>query len=282
MKCEICNQAESKYTCPKCASKTCSLKCCQDHKKQNNCDGVRDKTKFLKIEEFKESNLLSDYMFLEEQARVVSTTQRDTLKRHYDITPSMDYLKKLAFNKYSIHLKYMPRHSTKRLANRTRFDKETKTINWHVELKFYTEPNRFEKFNVNDLCASNDTIKDVMEKFFTENQYKLFIHGQLLCKFSDLLKNFGPDLNILFEVYDYRTKQKYYLKLGLNETLSTCLYKKSVIEYPTLIVVPNEYLNVFKLKNEMANKEEGECDDDDNAEDDNQQDDDATVSSLFR
>jgi hypothetical protein len=224
---------------------------------------MRDKTKFIKVDEFKQSDLLSDYHFLEEQSRLVNKTQRDTLKRHYDITPSMDYLKKLAFNKYSIYLKYMPRHSTKRLANRTRFDKETKLIHWHVDIKFFASPKKSEQFTVNGLCSSDDLIKSIIQKFYKENQQVLFLRGQVLYNFDGALMSLGPELNVLLEVFDYKSKRKYHSKLDLNKTLANTLHKKSVIEYPTLIIVLNENLNEFNIKNDLSCREEGELGDDD-------------------
>lgn len=32
--CEVCSKVESKYTCPKCEVKTCSLKCVKVHKSE--------------------------------------------------------------------------------------------------------------------------------------------------------------------------------------------------------------------------------------------------------
>lgn len=63
--CQICNTHESKYKCPKCGMKTCSLACCKQHKADNCCDGKRDKASFVGIKEFNENNLRNDYHFLE-------------------------------------------------------------------------------------------------------------------------------------------------------------------------------------------------------------------------
>uniref|UniRef100_A0A915D5S3 HIT-type domain-containing protein n=1 Tax=Ditylenchus dipsaci TaxID=166011 RepID=A0A915D5S3_9BILA len=41
--CQECHQKISKYNCPKCATRTCSLECCREHKESKNCDGVRPK-----------------------------------------------------------------------------------------------------------------------------------------------------------------------------------------------------------------------------------------------
>lgn len=39
--CQQCGLVKSKYTCPKCTFRTCSLPCVKLHKEANNCDGQR-------------------------------------------------------------------------------------------------------------------------------------------------------------------------------------------------------------------------------------------------
>lgn len=58
--CEVCpNSEKAKYTCPKCEVRTCSLPCANLHKKALECDGQRDKTKFLPINKFSDLDLLN-------------------------------------------------------------------------------------------------------------------------------------------------------------------------------------------------------------------------------
>ena len=57
--CEICGEGKSKYSCPGCLMNTCSLQCVKKHKKENECNGVRDKTKFVKVKDMTDGNLLS-------------------------------------------------------------------------------------------------------------------------------------------------------------------------------------------------------------------------------
>ncbi len=75
-KCQICTINQFKYTCPRCSTRTCSLPCCRQHKQDTGCTGQRDKTKFLKKEEFTELDLLSDYKFLEESSNLIDAAQR--------------------------------------------------------------------------------------------------------------------------------------------------------------------------------------------------------------
>lgn len=57
--CSICTSIEYKYKCPKCCMKTCSLKCCLEHKKVNNCDGVREQTSFVPLKDYSQQHFTS-------------------------------------------------------------------------------------------------------------------------------------------------------------------------------------------------------------------------------
>uniref|UniRef100_A0A0C9RZV4 Box C/D snoRNA protein 1 n=1 Tax=Fopius arisanus TaxID=64838 RepID=A0A0C9RZV4_9HYME len=75
--CEVCAKMTAKYTCPKCEVRTCSLTCVNIHKKELDCDGIRDKTKFVPLNKFTDLDLLSDYRLLEEVGRSVDQLHRD-------------------------------------------------------------------------------------------------------------------------------------------------------------------------------------------------------------
>ncbi|KAF1831885.1 HIT finger domain-containing protein [Decorospora gaudefroyi] len=46
--CSICNTNKSKYRCPACSARTCSLPCYKRHQQWAQCSGQRDPTKFMK------------------------------------------------------------------------------------------------------------------------------------------------------------------------------------------------------------------------------------------
>ncbi|CZT52790.1 related to BCD1 Protein required for box C/D snoRNA accumulation [Rhynchosporium secalis] len=49
--CTICHIEPPIYTCPRCNLQTCSLACSKRHKIRSMCNGIRDPTKFLPIEQ---------------------------------------------------------------------------------------------------------------------------------------------------------------------------------------------------------------------------------------
>ena len=59
MNCQVCKIETSKYTCPACGMKTCCLRCVKSHKDQFSCSGSLNKTKFIPLSKFSDSNLLS-------------------------------------------------------------------------------------------------------------------------------------------------------------------------------------------------------------------------------
>ncbi|KAL8178366.1 UNVERIFIED_CONTAM: Box C/D snoRNA protein 1 [Gekko kuhli] len=68
---------EAKYRCPRCMKYSCSLVCVKQHKTTYNCNGVREKTAFVSINQFSDLNLLSDYRFLEDVGRMADRAARD-------------------------------------------------------------------------------------------------------------------------------------------------------------------------------------------------------------
>lgn len=62
-KCEVCSANKAKYTCPKCEVRTCCLICVNIHKKELECDGIRDRMKFKPLSSFTDLDLLNGTSF---------------------------------------------------------------------------------------------------------------------------------------------------------------------------------------------------------------------------
>ena len=59
MMCEGCSVQVSRYKCPACSFRSCSLPCVRAHKLKTSCSGKRDRTSFLPVSAFDDSRLLS-------------------------------------------------------------------------------------------------------------------------------------------------------------------------------------------------------------------------------
>ncbi|KAJ1865323.1 Box C/D snoRNA accumulation [Coemansia sp. RSA 1722] len=79
--CQVCGLHASKYKCPGCMTRTCSLGCSKKHKAQTKCSGTRDRTKFIKRSEYDDNTLMSDYGFLQDMARDHANMLREANSR---------------------------------------------------------------------------------------------------------------------------------------------------------------------------------------------------------
>ena len=75
--CQECHQHEFLYQCPRCSFRSCSLACCQAHKKHTGCNGKRDRTGvFMPMGRMDDSTVNSDYHFLEDVLGQVESGKR--------------------------------------------------------------------------------------------------------------------------------------------------------------------------------------------------------------
>ncbi|CAN0003526.1 unnamed protein product, partial [Ectocarpus sp. 4 AP-2014] len=81
LKCQVCGEKERRYCCPRCGKLTCSLPCYKRHKKEEGCNGKRDKVSFVGLQEFTDAHLRSDFNFLEDAMRCVDGGRRELARR---------------------------------------------------------------------------------------------------------------------------------------------------------------------------------------------------------
>uniref|UniRef100_A0A8D0QIF8 Box C/D snoRNA protein 1 n=1 Tax=Sus scrofa TaxID=9823 RepID=A0A8D0QIF8_PIG len=203
-RCETCGTEEAKYRCPRCMRHSCSLPCVKKHKADLTCNGVRDKTAYVSIQQFTEMNLLSDYRFLEDVARTADHISRDAFLKRPISNKHMYFMKNRA-RKQGIDLKLLPIGFTKRKENSTFFDKKVpddRTIN--EILRPYIDPEK-----------SDPVIRQ---------RLKAYIRSQ-------------TGVQILMKVEHMQQNSVRYYELDPDKSLLDNLRSKVVIEYPTLHVV---------------------------------------------
>uniref|UniRef100_H0UVT6 Box C/D snoRNA protein 1 n=1 Tax=Cavia porcellus TaxID=10141 RepID=H0UVT6_CAVPO len=206
-RCETCGTEEAKYRCPRCMRYSCSLPCVKKHKAELTCNGVRDKTAYVSLQQFTEMNLLSDYRFLEDVARTADHISRDALLKKPISNKHMYFMKNRA-RRQGINLKLLPNGFTKRKENSTFFDKrvpDDKTIN--EILKPYIDPEK-----------SDPVIRQ---------RLKTYIRSQ-------------TSIQILMKVENMQQNLVRYYELDPHKSLLDNLRNKVIIEYPTLHVVLKE------------------------------------------
>lgn len=74
--CQECSENIFRYQCPRCSLRTCSLRCCKAHKERTDCNGKRDRTKYLPLAHMNDGTIDSDYHFLEDVLGAVERAKR--------------------------------------------------------------------------------------------------------------------------------------------------------------------------------------------------------------
>lgn len=242
-KCEVCNFNEAKYTCPKCEVKTCRLECIKIHKKELNCDGIRDKTKFIPLKQITESDLMSDYIFLEDCTQYASARRTDKLKTftaHNSrtfVTSKIAKLKKAtAESDRQITLEMLLPNFDKHKTNTTLYDWKSKVIFWRIEWRFIDEKTIIA---FDEKCNETETMTSLMSKYF-ENK-----------NVNEPLERFREQglekLTLLLKAEGIRKCQNRFFPIDLSKTLKENLFKRTIVEFPVIYVVFNENVGKYDV-----------------------------------
>lgn len=243
-RCETCGTEEAKYRCPRCMRYSCSLPCVKKHKAELTCNGVRDKTAYVSVQQFTEMNLLSDYRFLEDVARTADHISRDTLLKRPLSNKHMYFMKNRA-RKQGINLKLLPNGFTKRKENSTFFDKKKQQFCWHVKLQFPQSQAVYIEKRVPD----DKTINEILRPYIDPEKSDPVIRQRLKAYIRS-----QTGVQVLMKVeYTQQNLVRYY-ELDLHKSLLDNLKNKVIIEYPTLHVVLKESGNDMKVLHQVKSE----------------------------
>lgn len=234
--CEVCTVKDAKYTCPRCEVKTCCLRCSAIHKRELECNGNRDKTKFIRLEKFSNLNMSSDYHLLEEIGRSIVNYKKGLKKkqpRDYILPSNLYRLQKSAQNE-KIYLKYLPSNFQRRKSNKSRLEYKENLINWSIEFVFVNADclRVFES-----LVLETTELKTVLEKRLSDE------------KLQDYSK-VGLSGARYFLKAEEISGNKFY-EMDISKTVAENLRGKVIIEYPIIHVVLNDFavsVDVIKLE----------------------------------
>uniref|UniRef100_G1MFS0 Box C/D snoRNA protein 1 n=1 Tax=Ailuropoda melanoleuca TaxID=9646 RepID=G1MFS0_AILME len=229
-RCETCGTEEAKYKCPRCMRYSCSLPCVKKHKAELTCNGVRDKTAYVSIQQFTEMNLLSDYRFLEDVARTADHISRDAFLKRPISNKRMYFMKNRA-RRQGINLKLLPNGFTKRKENSTFFDKKKQQFCWHVKLQFPQSQAVYIEKRVPD----DKTINEILRPYIDPEKSDPVIRQRLKAYIRS-----QTGVQILMKVEYMQQNLVRYYELDPYKSLRDNLRNKVIIEYPTLHVVLKE------------------------------------------
>ena len=246
--CEVCKEKQTKYCCPKCNKKTCSLDCVKEHKEATGCTGKRDRTAFLGRGELNERSLLSDYKFLEEVK-----IAEDAAKRAKPPAPKAElphHLQSLIYQarRRGVQLHLLAPGMERRRSNTSRYDNKSQVFNWRLEWNFVGA----------DCCTSDTKVSE-----------EILLAGILAAHLTPppgaVLKT--PELqryaecgieNLVVLMRKERTpaNSPLYYKVDCQRPLREVLQGKVIVEYPVLLVLLPKEVDGYKLVEE--NKVEAE------------------------
>lgn len=256
--CFVCHANESKYRCPACGVRTCSHICVKRHKKQTECTGVVDQTKFIpKKELFKDQTYLNrDYNFLlnigrklEVKREAIQSEAKNVFKRSYNGTDlrhkrirtdtNDDDDKRLtkvykvyprelriATKRYNTLIVYQPPGMTRANRNKTGYDKKSASFTWTVEWVIIgnegQELYRFVSYRIREHLK----LREALPVNIIRNNAPAFPPGVVS---NDVLF-------YLVNIVERRKNHPNLILLDPDMLLSSALQDKIVLEYPTIHV----------------------------------------------
>ncbi|XP_066257009.1 box C/D snoRNA protein 1 [Euwallacea similis] len=227
-KCEVCAFKDFKYTCPKCEVKTCSLQCNKIHKLELECDGNRDKTKYIPLKRFTNMDFESDFKLLENVSEGLSRIKKKFEKR-YNSHVIPQHLLKLrdAAELRKTTLKFLPFKFVRHKTNTTILDFKTGTILWHIQWVFVNAEN----LHLSDSrVPENEKWSTVLSKYLIEQE------NPVLQEKLQYYQSAGTSgLTLLLKAEQQPGKKFYELDHSLS--IKKSLSKKLIIEYPIIHVL---------------------------------------------
>lgn len=226
----MCDFNLAKYTCPKCEVKTCCLKCLQIHKTELNCNGIRDKTKYVPLKNIDESILMGDYIFLENCTQYTNARKQDkilqfTAHSNKYLPKNLNKLRKAASER-QVNLRFLLPNFEKHKINSTCYDWSSKVVYWHVEWHFLN----VNKIFVDSRCYENSSIGELLEKYFSFQDVNY-------CDLEYYKSRGISNMTILLKAEGIHNAKSRFYRFNAFETLKNNLRNKTIIEYPEIYVV---------------------------------------------
>ncbi|XP_039929003.1 box C/D snoRNA protein 1 [Hirundo rustica] len=236
-RCETCSKEAAKYRCPRCMKYSCSLLCVKKHKLALSCNGVRDKTAFVSVNEFTDLNLLSDYRFLEDVGRTADAAARRCIV-HSPATKRLLYCLRNKARGRNIELKTLPIGFTKRRENSTTFNSVENKFYWHLKLIF---PHCHAEYTLKGV-PDDKTLADILKPYIDPVESDPVVCQRLKIYTASP----QSDVRILMKIENRNRNSIRYNELDASRSLLDNLKGKVIIEYPTLFVV------LKTMKNDMV------------------------------
>ncbi|XP_015518641.2 box C/D snoRNA protein 1 [Neodiprion pinetum] len=253
--CEVCGGRSAKYTCPKCEVRTCCLDCVKIHKKELDCDGIRDKTKFVPLKAFTDLDVLSDYRLLEEVGRSVDSFQRDPSKKYTRLGNLPVHLHKLktAVHHRNTKLEFLPQNFSRHKINTTYYKWKTNELFWRIEWIFPQAENM--KHNDNRVLETerlSTILGRVLDPLTIETEGSESIEViNLKIAYREKLQYYRAagfsNIKVLLKAEKVKRCDSRFHELNLTETLNENLENKTIIEFPVFYVILKDHSDMYEI-----------------------------------
>lgn len=136
--CSVCKVAKRKYCCPRCGTVTCSLDCCKKHKKDSQCSGKRDASKYVPVSKMTLSDVRADVSYLDGVNRLSETTKRIRMDSWDPARLDGPHRKAKhgvsgAAERRRVTQLVMPNGMSRHRQNTSYYDSRSDTLYWRVE-----------------------------------------------------------------------------------------------------------------------------------------------------
>uniref|UniRef100_A0A803PFQ4 Box C/D snoRNA protein 1 n=1 Tax=Cannabis sativa TaxID=3483 RepID=A0A803PFQ4_CANSA len=224
--CEECKFKHSKYKCPGCSFRSCSLPCVKSHKQRTGCTGKRSRTHFVPISQFDDNQLISDYNLLEEVKRVSESAQRMRNKlcryNHYKLPFHLRSVRSAAASRRTKIL-FLPSGMAKREKNQTHYDQRKKCIYWTIEWRFHSTDVVLLDNEIDENLNISSIIGNHLKPGPWNHQLKRFCDGDL------------ENLRFFIRKYQKGSTSPFY-ELDVKVPLRQQLTNRVILEYPAIYV----------------------------------------------
>ncbi|KAL6560446.1 hypothetical protein OROGR_004005 [Orobanche gracilis] len=255
--CEECKTNSSKYKCPGCSVRSCSLPCVNSHKKRTACTGKKTITSSIPISQFDDNLLISDYNMLEDVKRIADSARRLRVKLcgygypQFRLPIFLKKLQKAAASRRT-KLQFLSNGMSKRQKNQTCYDNRQKFISWTIEWRFHSTDIVLVDHGVNE----NTTLSSVIENHLKPGPWNHSLR-QFCNHTLDSLK--------FFIRKNPKGSRSPFRQLNVRAPICEQLSNMVILEYPVIhVYLPSHSYN-FLVINDLAQRKietkEPVCDD---------------------
>jgi len=273
-KCFACRQNRAKYRCPGCDTPTCSLQCVDKHKRLLECDGIRDKVKFRRMEQFTNLDVLSDYRLMEEITRHKEGVKRKRIRcRPIDFrkTNLRDNVKSFS----NLTLRLLPATFARSKRNNSRWDSQKLFARWKL-----TWDLKGMKVDSNSPVADQVILKAALKFALGQlNQVdrakwpRVISEETVRVSLKQELGNFEHDLTTTTTTGNGSTQSMISCTMvpcNLKTSIASNLRDKTIIEHPVFVVERLEGIEMEGV-NQTEDEDEDMIDDEEEHEEDEEE-----------